>query len=106
MADALKIGIAGLGTVGASLVRILQQRSNELAVSCGRAIQITAVSARDRSKDRGVDLSGITWFDDPVEMAEKGDIDVAYSLQAPDLKALESDKAIAIASGPGSAGSA
>lgn len=80
MADALKIGIAGLGTVGASLVRILQQRSNELAVSCGRAIQITAVSARDRSKDRGVDLSGITWFDDPVEMAEKGDIDVLVEL--------------------------
>ena len=80
MADALKIGIAGLGTVGASLVRILQQRSNELAVSCGRAIQITAVSARDRSKDRGVDLSGITWFDDPVEMAEKGDIDLFVEL--------------------------
>ncbi|MBC7311945.1 MAG: homoserine dehydrogenase [Rhizobium sp.] len=80
MADALKIGIAGLGTVGASLVRILQQRSNELAVSCGRAIQITAVSARDRSKDRGIDLSGITWFDDPVEMAEKGDIDVFVEL--------------------------
>ncbi|MBA3041722.1 MAG: homoserine dehydrogenase [Alphaproteobacteria bacterium] len=80
MADALKIGIAGLGTVGASLVRILQQRSNELAVSCGRAIQITAVSARDRTKDRGVDLSGITWFDDPVEMAKKGDIDVLVEL--------------------------
>ncbi|PJI44014.1 MAG: homoserine dehydrogenase [Rhizobium sp.] len=80
MADALKIGIAGLGTVGASLVRILQQRSNELAVSCGRAIQITAVSARDRTKDRGVDLSGVTWFDDPVEMAEKGDIDVLVEL--------------------------
>ncbi|GEO84910.1 MULTISPECIES: homoserine dehydrogenase [Alphaproteobacteria] len=80
MADALKIGIAGLGTVGASLARILQQRSNELAVSCGRAIRITAVSARDRNKDRGVDLSGITWFDDPVEMAEKGDIDVFVEL--------------------------
>ncbi|WP_454287141.1 homoserine dehydrogenase [Rhizobium arsenicireducens] len=80
MADALKIGIAGLGTVGASLVRILQQRSNELAVSCGRAIQITSVSARDRNKDRGVDLSGISWFDNPVEMAEKGDIDVFVEL--------------------------
>ena len=80
MADALKIGIAGLGTVGASLVRILQQRSNELAVSCGRAIEITAVSARSRSKDRGIDLTGITWFDDPVEMAEKGDLDLFVEL--------------------------
>ncbi|MBV2185367.1 MAG: homoserine dehydrogenase [Rhizobium sp.] len=80
MADALKIGIAGLGTVGASLVRILQQRSNELAVSCGRPIRITAVSARDRSKDRGIDLSGITWFDDPVDMANSGDIEVLVEL--------------------------
>ncbi|MFN7011735.1 MAG: homoserine dehydrogenase [Allorhizobium sp.] len=80
MADALKIGIAGLGTVGASLVRILQQRSNELAVSCGRAIEITAVSARDRNKDRGIDLAGITWFDDPVDMAKNGNIDVLVEL--------------------------
>ncbi len=80
MADALKIGIAGLGTVGASLVRILQQRSNELAVSCGRAIEITAVSARSRNKDRGIDLAGITWFDDPVDMAKNGNIDVLVEL--------------------------
>ena len=80
MADALKIGIAGLGTVGASLVRILQQRSNELAVSCGRAIEITAVSARNRNKDRGIDLAGITWFDDPVDMAKTGNIDVLVEL--------------------------
>lgn len=50
MADALKIGIAGLGTVGASLVRIIQQKSNELAVTCGRPITITAVSARDKAR--------------------------------------------------------
>lgn len=80
MADALKIGIAGLGTVGASLVRILQQRSNELAVSCGRAIEITAVSARNRNKDRGIDLAGITWFDDPVDMAKNGNLDVLVEL--------------------------
>lgn len=35
-------------------------------------------------------------------LLEKGDIDVAYSLQAPDLKSLEADKAITIASTPGS----
>ncbi len=80
MADALKIGIAGLGTVGASLVRIIQQRSNALAVACGRAITITAVSARNRNKDRGVDLSGITWFDDPVALVENADIDVFVEL--------------------------
>jgi homoserine dehydrogenase len=80
MADALKIGIAGLGTVGASLVRIIQQRGAELAATCGRPIQIVAVSARDRSKDRGIDLSGIEWFDGPVDLAHKADIDVFVEL--------------------------
>jgi Homoserine dehydrogenase len=80
MADALRIGIAGLGTVGASLVRILQQRGNELAVACGRQITIAAVSARNRNRDRGVDLSGMAWFDDPAEMAEKAEIDVFVEL--------------------------
>ncbi|QQM29118.1 homoserine dehydrogenase [Martelella lutilitoris] len=80
MADALKIGVAGLGTVGASLVRIIHDRQESLAVSCGRAIEITAVSARNRDKDRGIDLSGTTWFDDPVEMAKSGDIEVLVEL--------------------------
>ncbi|GAK70789.1 homoserine dehydrogenase [Agrobacterium rubi] len=80
MADSLRIGIAGLGTVGSSLVRILQQRSKELAITCGRAIEIIAVSARDRSRDRGLDLAGITWFDTPEEMAKKAEIDVLVEL--------------------------
>ncbi|OCP24124.1 MULTISPECIES: homoserine dehydrogenase [unclassified Ensifer] len=80
MADALKIGIAGLGTVGASLVRILQDRHEMLATTCGRAIEITAVTARDRSRDRGVDLSKTTWFDDAVSLAAKADIDVFIEL--------------------------
>ncbi|OHV81672.1 homoserine dehydrogenase [Rhizobium sp. LCM 4573] len=80
MADALKVGIAGLGTVGASLVRIIQSRANELAVTCGRAIEITAVSARDKSRDRGIDLSGVTWFDTPEKLAAEADIDVFVEL--------------------------
>jgi homoserine dehydrogenase len=80
MADALKVGIAGLGTVGASLVRIIQNRANELATTCGRAIEITAVTARDRSRDRGIDISGITWFDTPEKLANEADIDVFVEL--------------------------
>lgn len=80
MADALKVGIAGLGTVGASLVRIIQTRANELATTCGRAIEITAVTARDRSRDRGIDISGIAWFDTPEKMANEADIDVFVEL--------------------------
>jgi homoserine dehydrogenase len=80
MADALKVGIAGLGTVGASLVRIIQNRANELATTCGRAIQITAVTARDRSRDRGIDLTGVTWFDTPEALANEADVDVFVEL--------------------------
>lgn len=80
MANALKIGVAGLGTVGASLVRILQTRANALAVACGRPIDVTAVSARDASKDRGILMDGIAWYADPVEMAKDADIDVFVEL--------------------------
>ncbi|MGO4623770.1 homoserine dehydrogenase [Ensifer sp. 2YAB10] len=80
MADALKIGIAGLGTVGASLVRILQDRHEMLATTCGRAIETTAVTARDRNRDRGVDLSKTAWFEDAVSLARDADIDVFVEL--------------------------
>lgn len=80
MSDALKIGIAGLGTVGASLVRILQERHEQLATTCGRAIEITAVTARERNRDRGVDLSAMHWHDDALSLAETADIDVFVEL--------------------------
>ncbi|MCP8893339.1 homoserine dehydrogenase [Shinella daejeonensis] len=80
MADALKIGIAGLGTVGSALARILVERRDMLETTCGRPIEISAVSARDRDRDRGIDLSGAQWFDDPVALAREGGIDVFVEL--------------------------
>lgn len=80
MADALKIGIAGLGTVGASLVRLLQERHEMLATTCGRPIELVAVAARDRSKDRGVDLAKTAWFEGAVALASEADIDVFVEL--------------------------
>ncbi|MBX3581020.1 MAG: homoserine dehydrogenase [Rhizobiaceae bacterium] len=80
MADALRVGIAGLGTVGASVARVLAEKSAELTRQCGRPISVTAVSARDASKDRGVDLSGSTWFVDPVKLAAYAEIDVFVEL--------------------------
>ncbi|RUW26503.1 homoserine dehydrogenase, partial [Mesorhizobium sp. M1E.F.Ca.ET.041.01.1.1] len=80
MAEALRVGIAGLGTVGASVARVLDEKAAELTRQCGRDIVVTAVSARDPKRDRGVDLSTAKWFDDAVEMAEKADIDVFVEL--------------------------
>ena len=76
----LRIAIAGLGTVGAALCRLIERHGNELAMRCGRPVALTGVSSRDRSKDRGVDLSGATWFDDPVELARDPGSDVFVEL--------------------------
>jgi homoserine dehydrogenase len=80
MAEALRIGIAGLGTVGASVARVLRDKADELTRQCGREIVITAVSVRDRSKDRGVELGDVRWFDDPVDMARSDALDVFVEL--------------------------
>ncbi len=65
----LRIGLAGLGTVGTSLVRMLERHGNDLAVRTGRPLSISGVSARTRRKDRGIDMSAFAWFDDPVALA-------------------------------------
>ena len=80
MAEALRIGIAGLGTVGASVARVLRDKESELTRQCGRLVTVSAVSARDRNRDRGVDLSGAAFFADPVELARSPDIDVFVEL--------------------------
>ena len=80
MAESLRVGIAGLGTVGASVVRVLTEKAAELTRQCGRTITVTAVSARDRKKDRGVDLSTVSWFENPVDLARSNEIDVFIEL--------------------------
>lgn len=76
----LRLGIAGLGNVGATLVSILQRDGNELARKLGRKLEVTAVCARNRSRDRGVDVAGYEWFDDPVALAKSDSIDLFVEL--------------------------
>ncbi|MBB4302397.1 homoserine dehydrogenase [Rhodobium orientis] len=80
MQDVLRAGLAGLGTVGASVVRLIARHENDLAVRCGRPMRVAAVSARSRDKDRGIDISSMAWFDDPVALATSDDIDVFVEL--------------------------
>lgn len=72
----LRLGIAGLGTVGIGVVRIVRQHAAMLSRRTGREVTISAVSARSRDKDRGVPLSGYAWEDDPVTLATRDDVDV------------------------------
>ncbi|WP_299813918.1 homoserine dehydrogenase [uncultured Roseibium sp.] len=80
MSEALKVGVAGLGTVGLSVVQLLAKHAGQIERKSGRAVTVTAVSARDRGKDRGFDVSTLEWFSDPVEMAEKANIDIFVEL--------------------------
>lgn len=89
----LRIGIAGLGTVGAELVRVLHAKDNILAERCGRSIRVTGVCARDQSKDRGIDLTNVEWASDALTLATS-DIDVYVELMGGEGGiALESVKA-------------
>ena len=80
MTAPLRLGIAGLGTVGAGVVGIVQRHAELLGARCGREIEIAAVSARSRGKDRGIDLSAYDWVDDPVTLARRDDVDVFVEL--------------------------
>ncbi|MGD9664271.1 MAG: homoserine dehydrogenase [Novosphingobium sp.] len=80
MAEPLRIALAGLGTVGAGLIRLLDANRDLIARRAGRDIRIVAVSARDRTKDRGVDLSRFAWEDDMTAMASRDDVDVVVEL--------------------------
>lgn len=80
MTAPLRVAVAGLGTVGAGVLQILESRGRPIAARCGRPLVVTAVSARDRHKSRPVDVSALRWFDDPVAMAADPEIDVVLEL--------------------------
>ncbi len=80
MTQPLKIAIAGLGTVGAGLLKLLQTNGQLIAARCGRPLQVTGLSARDQAKDRGVDIKNVPWFKDAAELAARADADIVVEL--------------------------
>jgi len=80
MIGPLKIGIAGLGTVGAGVVKLLAEHNRLLALRGGRRLELVAVSARSRAKKRDIDLAGVRWEKDPLALAGAADIDVVVEL--------------------------
>lgn len=99
MTPPLRLGIAGLGTVGVGVVKIVRQKANLLAQRTGRPVVITAVSARSRDKDRGVSLSDYAWEDDPVALATRDDVDVFVELMGGDNGPAKDSVEAAIAAG-------
>jgi homoserine dehydrogenase len=80
MQKPLTLGIAGLGTVGAGLIHLLERHKDRLEERVGRQIRIVGVSARKKAKDRGVKTEGLRWFDDPVALARDPSIAVFVEL--------------------------
>ncbi len=80
MTRPLSVGIAGLGTVGGGVLRLLRDNADIVAAHAGRPISVTAVSARDRGRDRGVKLDGVRWYQDPVALATESGVDAVVEL--------------------------
>lgn len=80
MSRPLSVAVAGLGTVGTGVLRLLRENADIIAVRAGRPITVTAVAARDRLRDRGEPLSGLRWYDDPVALASDPQVDVVAEL--------------------------
>jgi len=78
--EPLRIALAGLGTVGAGVIRLIDANGELIARRAGRPIEVVAVSARDRAKDRGVDISRFAWVDDTIELVEHPGVDVIVEL--------------------------
>ena len=99
MSTPLRLGIAGLGTVGTGVVRLVQTEAALIAARAGRPVQVVAVSARDRKKTRDVDLSAYAWEDDPVALARRADVDVFVELMGGDAGPAKAATEAAIAAG-------
>ena len=97
--DPLRLGIAGLGTVGVGVVRIVRKHADLLSLRTGREVVITAVSARSRSKNRDVNISNYAWEDDPVALAKRDDVDVFVELMGGSEGPAKAAVEAAIASG-------
>src|SRR5262249_59646727 len=80
MSAPLKLGIAGLGTVGACVARLIERQRDALAARCGRPIEVVAVTARSRSKKRDLGRKKLRWVADPVTLATDREIDVFVEL--------------------------
>ena len=80
MNQPLRLGIAGLGTVGGGLLALLREHGPRLAANTGRSLEVAGVSARDRSKKRGIPLDGAKWFDAPEKLAADASIDIFVEL--------------------------
>src|SRR5947209_2360048 len=99
MGDTVRVGIAGLGVVGSAAFRLLERQADALAARTGRHIRVTAGAVRAPEKERGIDVSSLKIFDDPVALARAPDIDIFVELMGGDEGAARASVEAALAAG-------
>ncbi|AMO73464.1 homoserine dehydrogenase [Sphingorhabdus sp. M41] len=80
MTAPLRIALAGLGTVGTGVIRLIEENGAMIAQRAGRPIVVTAISARDRNRDRGIDLTAYNWYDEAEDLATDDKVDCVVEL--------------------------
>ena len=80
MTEPLRVGLAGLGTVGSGVLRLLTENAQLIAARAGRPVEAVAVSARNRNRDRGTAIDHLRWVDDPLDLVRDPEVDVVVEL--------------------------
>ena len=80
MTEPIRVGLLGLGTVGQGLVRLLKHNRSEYVRRLGRPIIVTHAFARDLSRKRDCDLTGIKVVNDPHFITREAPVDVVVEL--------------------------
>lgn len=77
----IRLGVAGLGTVGCGLIQLLARHGERMGAQVGAKLEVKGVSARDRNKARSIELGAdVRWFDDPVALAGSDQVDLFVEL--------------------------
>ncbi|MEA2988999.1 MAG: homoserine dehydrogenase [Alphaproteobacteria bacterium] len=80
MAEPLRVGLAGLGTVGSAVAAMIMRSRDAIAERAGRPIDLVAYASKDPPKDASLDLSGLRNAADPAALARDPGIDVFVEL--------------------------
>lgn len=81
MTEIFKVALAGLGTVGGGVVKLLREQSGLLEKRTGRKIKLTAVSDLNQQKLLELGLLGeADYYKDALEMVRKADADLVVEL--------------------------
>lgn len=80
MPKEIRLGIAGLGNVGASLVRLIDERAECIERELDIRLTIAGVAARDICRERDFDINRFSWYSDAVALAKSPDIDIFIEL--------------------------